>query len=239
METTDGGFIAYPTNRVAGTITDTDEAKRAVEDLVAAGFDREDIDVLHGKQDLRRLDPAGAEHGLFAKLQRSLVRGAVGLEFKHLTHHVEDLEAGRFVVMVLARERGSRDVAAEILHTHGAEFVGFYGRWAYESLPHDDRLARDSVGTTYNISAGPDVIRLRLQGGRASVVGATSHQVVATQVRPHGWLVSWRRNDTAIVHAIDIKTGVAYTSLISPNSEPTHIKGTVTLDESKGVDKEQ
>ena len=164
METTDGGFIAYPTNRVAGTITDTDEAKRAVEDLVAAGFDREDIDVLHGKQDLRRLDPAGAEHGLFAKLQRSLVRGAVGLEFKHLTHHVEDLEAGRFVVMVLARERGSRDVAAEILHTHGAEFVGFYGRWAYESLPHDDRLARDSVGTTYNISAGPDVIRLRLQG---------------------------------------------------------------------------
>ena len=239
METTAGGFIAYPTNRVAGTISDADEAKKAVEDLVAAGFDREDIDVLHGKQDLRRLDPAGAEHGLFARLQRSLVRGAVGLEFKHLTHHVEDLEAGRFVVMVLARERGSRDIAAEILHAHGAEFVGFYGRWAYESLPQDDRSARDSVGKTYNISAGADVIRLRLQEGRATVVGATSHPVVATQVRPHGWLVSWRRNETAIVHAIDIKTGVAYTSLMSPNSEPTHIKGTVTLVESKAVEKEQ
>ena len=169
METTDGGFIVYPTNRVAGTITDTDEANKAIEDLVAAGFDREDIDVLHGKQDLRRLDPAGAEHGLFAR--------------------------------------------------------------------QDDRSARDSVGKTYNISAGADVIRL--QEGRATVVGATSDPVVATQVRPHGWLVSWRRNETAIVHAIDIKTGVACTSLMSPNSEPTHVKGTVTLVESIAVEKEQ
>ena len=29
------------------------------------------------------------------------------------------------------------------------------------------------------------------------------------------------------------------TSLMSPNSEPTHIKGTVTLDETEGVEKEQ
>src|SRR6186713_646401 len=83
--TTAGAFIAYPTNRVAGTITDADEAKAAVEDLVSAGFVREAIDVLHGEQDLRRLDPSGGEHGIFAKLQRSLVRGAVGSEFKHLS----------------------------------------------------------------------------------------------------------------------------------------------------------
>ena len=144
--TTAGGFIAYPTNRVAGTITDADEAKKAVEDLVAAGFDREAIDVLHGEQDLRRLDPSGGEHGLFAKLQRSLVRGAVGSEFKHLTHHVEDVQAGRFVVMVLAREPRTRDVAAEILYAHGAEFVGFYGRWAYESLPQDSLEAAPADG---------------------------------------------------------------------------------------------
>src|SRR6187401_1185901 len=114
--TTAAGFIAYPTNRVAGTIADADEANKAVEALIVAGFDRDTIDVLHGEQDLRRLDPSGGEHGLFAKLQRSLVRGTVGLELKHLTHHVEDVKAGRFVVMVLARERDSRDAAAEILH---------------------------------------------------------------------------------------------------------------------------
>jgi hypothetical protein len=42
-------------------------------------------------------------------------------------------------------------------------------------------------------------------------------------------LISWRRNDTAIVHAIDVSTGVAYTSLMSSTVEPTHVKGIVTL----------
>ena len=56
-------------------------------------------------------------------------------EFKHLTHHVEDVRAGRFVIMVLTKRRVRRIVAADILHQHGAEFVGFYGRWAWEDLP--------------------------------------------------------------------------------------------------------
>ena len=168
--TTAGGFIAYPTNRVAGTINDAVETNLAVESLVTAGFDREAIDVLHGEQALRRLDPSGDEHGVFAKLQRSLVRGAVGLEFKHLTHHVEDLRAGRFVVMVLAPERRTRDVAAEILHAHGAEFVGFYGRWAYESLPQDSPEAAPSAGRTYDITVGQETIRVRLAEGAANVL---------------------------------------------------------------------
>jgi hypothetical protein len=230
METTTAGaFIAYPTNRVAGTITDAAAAKKAVEDLVAAGFDREVIDVLHGEQDLRRLDPSGGEHGLFAKLQRSLVRGAVGSEFKHLTHHVEDVQAGRFVVMVLAREPRTRDVAAEVLYANGAEFVGFYGRWAYESLPQDSSKAVPATGRTYDISAGQETFRIRLGESDATVLGTPSFPAVATPVGANLWLISWRRNDTAVVHAIDVSTGVAYTSLMSPTVEPTHVKGIVTL----------
>jgi hypothetical protein len=228
MGKTAGGFIAYPTNRVAGTISDADEAKKAVEDLVAAGFDREAIDVLHGEQDLRRLDPSGGQHGIFAKLQRSLVRGAVGLEFKHLTHHVEDVKAGRFVVMVLSREPRTRDVAAAILHAHGAEFVGFYGRWAYESLPRDLSEAASYDGRTYDISVGQETIRIRLAEGAATLLVTPSSPAIATHVGAGLWLVSWRRNGTAIVHAIDINTGVAYTSLMSPTGEPAHLKGTVT-----------
>jgi len=226
--TTAGAFIAYPTNRVAGTITDADEAKAAVEDLVSAGFVREAIDVLHGEQDLRRLDPSGGEHGIFAKLQRSLVRATVGLELKHLTHHVEDVQAGRFVVMVLARERRTRDVAAEILHAHGAEFVGFYGRWAYESLPQDFPKASPSDGRTYDITAGQETIRIRLADRAATLLGTPSLSVIATPVGAGLWLVSWHRNGAAIVHAIDVNTGVAYTSVMSLGAEPTHVKGTVT-----------
>jgi hypothetical protein len=137
METnpTERSFIPYPTNRVVGTIMDAERARAAVEALVRAGFDRQSIDVLHGAEDLSRLDPTGAEHGVLERLQRTLIRtGGPVEEYKHLMHHVEDVRAGRFVVMVLVPERERRTVAADILNSHGAEFVGFYGRWAWQGF---------------------------------------------------------------------------------------------------------
>ena len=132
---TTGDFISYPTNRVVGTVVDDGKAKAAIDALLKAGFDRQDIDILHDEKDLKRLDPTGAGHGFFAQFQRTLIRALDLEEFKHLTHHVDDVRAGRFVIMVLAKRRAQRIVAADILHRHGAEFVEFYGRWACEDLP--------------------------------------------------------------------------------------------------------
>jgi predicted SnoaL-like aldol condensation-catalyzing enzyme len=130
-----GGFIPYPTHRVVGTIADPSDARAAIDALVKTGFGPQDIDVLHGEEDLRRLDPSGADHGFLARFQRTLIRyGRPAEEDKHLRRHVDDVRAGRFVIMVLAKERERRDTAAAVLNAHGAEFVGFYGRWAWESL---------------------------------------------------------------------------------------------------------
>lgn len=128
-------FIGYPTNRVVGTISDGTQAGQAVAALLAAGFRREDIDLLHGEEALHRLDPTGEEHGFLAQVQRTVIRTFELDEFKHLTDHVEDVRAGRFVFMVLAKKRDQRIAASEILHGFGAESVGFYGRWAYTDLP--------------------------------------------------------------------------------------------------------
>jgi predicted SnoaL-like aldol condensation-catalyzing enzyme len=130
-----GDFIAYPTNRVVGTIADATDARAALDSLLNAGFQPSDIDILHGEKDLHRLDPTGAEHGFFAQFQRTLIRTAgPAEEFRHLNRHVEDVRAGRFVIMVLATEREKRDLAADVLNSHRAEFVGFYGRWAFEAM---------------------------------------------------------------------------------------------------------
>jgi len=147
-DSTERDFIPYPTNRVVGTIADAEHATAAVEALVEAGFDRQSIDVLHGDEDLSRLDPTGTKHGVIERLQRALMRtGGPAEEYKHLMHHVEDVRAGRFVIMVLAPEREGRTIAADILNAHGAEFVGFYGRWAWQGLTPNSGPAA-AVGAT-------------------------------------------------------------------------------------------
>ena len=131
----DRDFIPYPTNRVVGTIADAEHAGAAVTALVGVGFDRQFIDVLHGDEDVNRLDPTGTAHGVLERLQRALIRtGGPAEEYKHLMHHVQDVRAGRFVIMVLAPERERRTIAADILDRHGAEFVGFYGKWAWRGF---------------------------------------------------------------------------------------------------------
>jgi hypothetical protein len=127
-------FVSYPTNRVVGTITDAKSARAAIEALIQASVNREDIDVLHGQEDLNRLDPSGAEHGFLAQFQRTLIRLAGPVEESaHLRRHVEDVRAGRFVIMVLAKA-DRRELVAGILNDHGAEFIGFYGRWAWKAF---------------------------------------------------------------------------------------------------------
>src|SRR5688500_1181617 len=221
-------FIPYPTNRVAGTITDSAEASKAVDALGASGFDRNDIDVLHGTKDLRRLDPDGAEHGLFAKLQRSLVKGAVGLEFKHLTHHVEDVQAGRFVVMVLAGPASTRHGRGHSPRTRRRVCRVLWSmgvRVAASQFPAIDRVGRQDLRHQRCPGHNPD----SSCGGLATVLGTTSLPAVATSIGASLWLISWRRHDTAIVHALDVDRGVSYTSFMPSNEEPMHVRGTVRL----------
>ena len=137
--------FSYPTNHVVGTIRDAEKAQAAIDALLGAGFERDHIDVLHGEEDLRRLDPTGAEHGFFAQFQRTFIRTFDLDEFKHLTHHVEDVRAGRAVITVLTKRRALRIMAADILHQHGAEYVGFYGRWAWEDLPANAQMSPEDV----------------------------------------------------------------------------------------------
>ena len=145
MSTNRRDFLAYPTNRVVGTVTDATKAREAIGALLQAGFHQEDIDLLHGEEGLHRLDHTGAEHGFLAQFQRTVIRTLETDEFKHLTHHVEDVRAGRCVIMVLTKRREQRIVAGDILHQYGAEFVGFYGRWAWADVPPSHHMTPADV----------------------------------------------------------------------------------------------
>jgi uncharacterized protein (TIGR02246 family) len=149
MSTNRRDYIGFPTNRVVGTVGDADKARDAIDALLRAGFTRDDIDILHGEDDLHRLDPTGEEHGFLAQFHRTMIRTLELDEFKHLTHHVEDVRAGRYVIMVLPKRRAQRIVASDILHQYGAEFVGFYGRWAWADLPATGHWAPGDVPSLF------------------------------------------------------------------------------------------
>jgi hypothetical protein len=254
-------FIAYPTNRVVGTIADPQHARDAIEALLQGGFAQQDIDVLHCEDDLHRPDRTGTERRFLAQFQRTLVRKLgeyrhlrLGEEFDHLRHCIEDVRAGRCVIMVLAKKREKREAAADILGSHGAEVIEFYGRWSYQSLephspspldtplraaapgPREDGTpgpVRDpSPGRTYEIDLGGTATHVRLDSeSRVTILRrsapALSHLPV-TQLRPNLLMVGWQEPDrTTTVHVYDFESGEAHAIVGYGERRVRRARGTV------------
>jgi hypothetical protein len=232
-------FIAYPTNRVVGTIADPKHARAAIEALLQVGFAQQDIDILHGEKDLHRLDPTGAEHRFLAQFQRTVSRTLAG-KYEHLRQYVEDVRAGRCVIMVLAKKRDKREVAADILGTHGAEFIEFYGRWAWQALePHpaapvDSPLRDPTLGRTYELDLGGTATHVRLDSESSVTILRTSDgsqdlsHLPVTHLRPHLLMVAWQEADrTTHVHIYDFDSGEAHSVVSYADRRVHRARGTV------------
>jgi uncharacterized protein (TIGR02246 family) len=218
---------SYPTNHVVGTIGDADKARAAIDALLQAGFD------LHGEEDLRRLDPTGVEHGFFAQFQRTFIRTFDLDEFKHLTHHVEDVRAGRFVIRVLTKRRVRRVMAADILHQHGAEYVGFYGRWAWEDLPAHPQNSPEDV----------PVMFARAWNARDPVALASLFDADAEFVHVTG--LCWHNRESIrqahadrlarVLRKSTMSPGETKVKLLSPEVAVVHTRMTLSGEESGGA----
>jgi hypothetical protein len=229
-------FIAYPTNRVVGTIADPKDARAAVEALLQAGFAPQDIDILQGEKDLHRPDPTAAEHRFLAQFQRTLLRTLteeykhlrLGEEYAHLRHFVDDVRAGRSVIMVLAKKRDKREAAAHILGTHGATFIEFYGKWSWQPL--EPRAA--TPGRTYEIDLGGTATHVRLDSASTATILRTSDgsdlsNLPVTPLRPHLLMIAWQEARTTNVHVYDFENGHAHAVTSDADGRVHRAKGTV------------
>lgn len=232
-------FIAYPTNRVVATLVDPTHARAAIEALLQVGFARQDIDILHGEEDLHRLDPTGAEHGFLAQFQRTLTR-TISDEYRHLRHYVEDVRAGRSVIMVLAKKRDKREAAADILSTHGAESVEFYGRWSWQEMephpaaPDDGSLPDPTPGRTYEILIDGAATRVRLDSeSRATILRGSAgsrdlSRLLITYLKPWLLMITWQESDrTTNVHVYDFESGQAHAVVSYADRRVYRARGTV------------
>jgi hypothetical protein len=136
---------------------------------------------------------------------------------------VDDVRAGRNVIMVLAKKRDEREAAADILGAHGAESLEFYGRWSWHSLePHpavaaDDPRPDPVPGRTYVVDVEGTTTRVRWDSdSRVTILRKTEgapdlHRLPVTYLKPHLAMITWQELDrTTNVHVYDFDSGEAH-----------------------------
>jgi hypothetical protein len=236
-----GEFIAYPTNRVVGTVDDPGAAQAVVESLSQAGFDIEEIEVLYGEEGARRLDPTGKEHGVLARVQRTVLH--MNDEVEYLRHHMEDILAGHFVIMVLAKEPEKREKVREILKSHGGHFIRFFGTWVIRSMdisnltsatPAEYENYLPDVGHIYEVHFDSAVLNLRYESEEVMTLtdqaNGTSETVrmSTTEIRPGVLMFSWQDASKATaVHVVDFENGIVYANTTQLDGNFVRMKGTL------------
>ena len=131
---TNQNFETYPTNRVVAIVDSKMEADEICCELMDAGFDSSNIDEAVGKEGLKFLDPDGLSHGLMTKLIRKWQFIAQGEELKYLKRIKKGLQEGHTVISVPALTKTARNKAADILRSHHADGIRYYGRFYVEHL---------------------------------------------------------------------------------------------------------
>ncbi|MGH2688750.1 MAG: hypothetical protein ACRDKW_08075, partial [Actinomycetota bacterium] len=118
-------------NTLIAALDEVEDVKTASEELVAAGFPKEEICVLGGKEGAEKLDPTGEHHGLRGRLVRLLER--FGEETLLLEQHAEHLERGGYTILVPAADEQVSE-AADILSRHGAHDIVHLGEGHWEPV---------------------------------------------------------------------------------------------------------
>jgi hypothetical protein len=109
------------------------EAEAAVDSLVAAGFDRERIELFEGTDDAAAFDASGRRRGLRGRLFR-IIEFSLADQAPDFAWYEAAAREGRIVLSV--RVRGQREVgaAADIVLANGGHFVNHFGWFETQEL---------------------------------------------------------------------------------------------------------
>ena len=124
----DQPFAGYPKHYLMGIVDDQQAATNAAERLREQGI--EDVQVLKGTAGADSLDSDGSEHGIFAKLLRTVEH--ISAEIDHLGEYEKAVREGSAVVAAYVEEDATREAAIEILRKHDARFVNYFGAMTVE-----------------------------------------------------------------------------------------------------------
>ena len=125
--------LPVPDNHILAIIKNPEEAKVIVETLNGSGFSPDDIGLLTGEADAEKLDAATGKKGFFAKMLTSGID--IGdRDTEYFKQYRRALLEGDTMIGVEVKNDETRDEVRQILKTHGARFITFFGRFVTEVL---------------------------------------------------------------------------------------------------------
>jgi hypothetical protein len=141
MEQTSGNsaraseFTFDPTNKVAGSIDTADGVTAALRDLQSAGFAANEVELVADTEAARQINVGDATHELRVHVFDSTQKVPAFYDAPAIVKRVEqELQAGHYLVGVIAGDEETRERVRDILKSNGGHFINFYGRFAAESL---------------------------------------------------------------------------------------------------------
>ena len=126
-------FLGSARGRLLAVIDDDDQARDAIDALVAAGFEASTIETFHGNDGAAAFDASGGRHGLGARVLRA-VQFSLMDQMPDFAYYEAAAREGRTVISVKAGTETRVRRAVEILRERGAHFINLFGRFTTEEF---------------------------------------------------------------------------------------------------------
>lgn len=125
--------LTFPKNAVVGVVDSPGELSQALNALFTAGFEESSVRVLSGERGIELIDQTGSHAGLGARLTR-MTQALFGMEAEHTQRHVEEVDAGHYLVLVPSSDDETTDRIRDALVAHGGHFINYYTNWTSRLL---------------------------------------------------------------------------------------------------------
>ena len=123
--------LTYPTHRLSGAVPAA--AVDAVrDDLAAAGFTAERIDVLVGEEDTQRFRDLAESPGIWGSVRRFAM--SLGGDLDMARDAEAELASGDALVEVTIHDEPEKYQVRDVLLRHGGHFITYFGSWTIETL---------------------------------------------------------------------------------------------------------
>ena len=120
-------------NWLVGVIDDPHMAERAVQALLNAGFNQQDILLLHGPEALKRLEAKDEQRGPLGwahKALASVVTDASAFE----SDYAREASAGHSIINVHTDDAEYIERGTAVLKEHGAHYIKHFGPWTITDI---------------------------------------------------------------------------------------------------------